>query len=140
MDDIITRRAAYETLTEYYHHKHMSQHIALKEALDKVPSAYVPDTNDGDMNDDTISRRALMKVFSEFVKRSNNSDFAPTPTWNDAVSLVGSMPSAEPQRKEGMWIVLPTDPWIYACDQCGRLSDDDENYCPDCGAEMKGVK
>ena len=85
MGDLITRRAAYETLTEYYHHTHMSQHIALKDALDKVPSA-------------------------------------------------------ETQRK-GKWIVLPpTDPWIYACDQCGKLSDDDANYCPDCGAEMKGVK
>ena len=48
---------------------------------------------DGDM----ISRKAVMKEFSNFVRRSNNSDFAPTPTWNDAVSLVGSMPSAQPE-------------------------------------------
>lgn len=47
------------------------------------------------MNNDTISRQALMKEFSDFVRESNNSDFAPTPTWNDAVSLVGSMPSAD---------------------------------------------
>ena len=46
--------------------------------------------------DDLISRQALMKEFADFVRRSNNSDFAPTPTWNDAVSLVGSMPSAQP--------------------------------------------
>ena len=46
---------------------------------------------DGDM----ISRQAVMKEFSDFVRKSNNSDFAPTPTWNDAVSLVGSMPSAQ---------------------------------------------
>jgi hypothetical protein len=36
-----------------------------------------------------------MKEFSDFVRASNNSDFARTPTWNDAVSLVGSMPSAQ---------------------------------------------
>lgn len=47
------------------------------------------------MADDLISRQALMKEFADFVKRSNNSDFVPTPTWNDAVSLVGSMPSAD---------------------------------------------
>lgn len=47
---------------------------------------------------DLISRKALMKEFSAFVRASNNSDFAPAPTWNDAVSLVGSMPSAQPQR------------------------------------------
>lgn len=44
---------------------------------------------------DLISRQALMKEFSDFVRESNNSDFAQTPTWNDAVSLVGSMPSAQ---------------------------------------------
>lgn len=44
---------------------------------------------------DTISRQALMKEFSDFVRASNNSDFAQTPTWNDAVSLVGSMPSVQ---------------------------------------------
>lgn len=47
--------------------------------------------------DDLISRRALMKEFSDFVRESNNSDFAQTPTWNDAVSLVGSMPSVQPE-------------------------------------------
>ncbi len=48
------------------------------------------------MADDYISRQAVMKEFSDFVRKSNNSDFAPTPTWNDAVSLVGSIPSAQP--------------------------------------------
>lgn len=46
---------------------------------------------------DLISRQALMKEFSDFVRASNSSDFAQTPTWNDAVSLVGSMPSAQPE-------------------------------------------
>lgn len=46
---------------------------------------------------DLIDRQALMKEFSDFVRASNNSDFARTPTWNDAVSLVGSMPSAQPE-------------------------------------------
>lgn len=44
---------------------------------------------------DLISRQAVMKEFSDFVRRANNSDFAKTPTWNDAVSLVGSLPSEE---------------------------------------------
>lgn len=47
---------------------------------------------------DTISRKAVMKEFADFVRKSNNSDFAPTPTWNDAVSLVGSMPPAQPTQ------------------------------------------
>ena len=46
---------------------------------------------------DLISRQAIMKEFADFVRRSNNSDFAQTPTRNDAVSLVGSMPSVQPE-------------------------------------------
>lgn len=60
-----------------------------REALEMAVRAL---EGDGDM----ISRQAAMKEFSDFVRKSNNSDFAQTPTWNDAVSLVGSMPSAQP--------------------------------------------
>lgn len=54
------------------------------------------------MNDDLISRKAMMKEFADFVRASNNSDFARTPTWNDAVSLVGSMPSAPGLSEEDL--------------------------------------
>lgn len=39
MSDTISRKAAYEVLTEYYHHKTELQHKALWDALSKVPSA-----------------------------------------------------------------------------------------------------
>ena len=39
MSDLIDRQAAHDTLTEYYHHKTDAQHIALAEALSRVPSA-----------------------------------------------------------------------------------------------------
>lgn len=51
--------------------------------------------------DDTISRQALMKDFSDFVKRSNNSDFARVPTRNDAVSLTETQPSAQQEQQHG---------------------------------------
>lgn len=44
---------------------------------------------------DLIDRQILMKKFSDLVGASNNSDFVRTPTWNDAVSLVESIPSAQ---------------------------------------------
>ena len=53
----------------------------------------LPEPYKGNGMDDLISRQAIMKEFADFVRKSNNSDFAQTPTWNDAVSLVGSMPS-----------------------------------------------
>ena len=49
MSDLISRQAAYEVLSEYYHHKTETQHKALREALEKVPSAQtdVPDIKVG---------------------------------------------------------------------------------------------
>lgn len=47
--------------------------------------------------DDYISRQTVMNAFAEYVRRSNNSDFAPTPTWNDAVEIVENLPSADVQ-------------------------------------------
>ena len=37
--DLIRREDAYDALTLYYHHKTETQHAALKESLDRVPSA-----------------------------------------------------------------------------------------------------
>lgn len=42
---------------------------------------------------DLISRADAMTEFREWVKRANEN--GETPTWNDAVSLIGSLPSAE---------------------------------------------
>ena len=44
---------------------------------------------------DYISRDGIMKEFADFVRDSNNSDFARTPTWNNAVSLVSTFPAAD---------------------------------------------
>ena len=41
MADYISREAAIETLSEFYHHKSEIQHIALREALNRVPTADV---------------------------------------------------------------------------------------------------
>ena len=38
-DDLIRRKAAYDTLSEYYHHRTDAQHDALRDALNRVPSA-----------------------------------------------------------------------------------------------------
>ena len=40
-----------------------------------------------------IDADELMLEFAEFVRASNNSDFADVPTWNDAVSLLESAPT-----------------------------------------------
>ena len=41
-----------------------------------------------------IDADAIMIKFADFAKSSNNSDFAKTPTWDDAVSIVDSQPTS----------------------------------------------
>jgi len=51
---------------------------------------------------DLISREALKKACSEMVKGSNNSDFIPCPTWNNAMELIDNAPTVPmPDFKDG---------------------------------------
>ena len=43
-----------------------------------------------------------------------------------------SLPSAQPQRKMGKWIVY------YECPKCGEITKDFTEYCPFCDADMRG--
>lgn len=98
-----------------------------------------------------IDADALMKEFAEFVKDSNNSDFADAPTWNDAVSLVGSAPTIE-ERKKGKWRNIQIGKWLgVECTACKIAHDRREvphgnggevawKFCPECGADMRGGK
>ena len=52
--------------------------------------------------------------------------------------------SAEPERKKGKWIYdsesypLGNPAGHYNCDQCGESVSCKSNYCPNCGADMRG--
>lgn len=42
--------------------------------------------------------------------------------------------------KHGRWEETTTeDPCYYRCSECGRQTDDEYNYCPNCGARMDEV-
>lgn len=93
-----------------------------------------------------IDADALMREFAEFVRRSNNSDFADIPTWNDAVSLLGSAPTIEPNRGRWVWKIDKnySGGGKTTCTACGYSFSDGEyfevedfNFCPNCGARME---
>ena len=47
---------------------------------------------------------------------------------------------AELMPKDGEWIDEQRGRWIYAkCNLCGKVQDVRSNYCPNCGAKMKGA-
>lgn len=64
MSDLISRQKAYEVLTEYYHHRTIIQHEALREALDKVPSAE-PERHRGEWIDEKINSYTSRTYCSE---------------------------------------------------------------------------
>lgn len=103
MSDLIDRQVAIDAIEDHikaYTSIRDDYNMArrhMKELIEVLPSAQQEKRTETH-GCDLISRQALMKEFSDFVRESNNSDFARTPTWNDAVSLVGSLPSAQPDK------------------------------------------
>ena len=170
MSDLISRQAAIDAVDEALTRVFVEHRDVAEKVINKIPSAQPevlacgegeliaqPETHEKRTEThacDLIDRRTLMKEFSDFVRASNNSDFAQTPTWNDAVSLVESMPSAQPERKTGRWIIKdnPGTGWYrITCSECGEDVTSTApcigfypnakvmwNYCPDCGARMEG--
>ena len=47
-----------------------------------------------------------------------------------------ALPSAQPERKKGWWI--PNSPFTGNCSECGGNGNLKDNYCPSCGADMRG--
>lgn len=52
--------------------------------------------------------------------------------------VVDGMEAADVQEvKHGRWKETTTeDPCYYRCSECGRQTDDEYNYCPNCGSRM----
>lgn len=42
------------------------------------------------------------------------------------------------ERPKGKWIVREDEPMNYECPFCGELNCCKGNFCPDCGADMRG--
>ena len=61
----------------------------------------------------------------------------------DIMSEIMNLPSAEPERKTGRWILCTS--WLYECSECGSRSPKADwvsgrylsRYCPHCGARME---
>lgn len=46
----------------------------------------------------------------------------------------------EPERPKGEWVSLSNGTWVNCgrkCSICGKVVEFSENYCPNCGADMR---
>lgn len=59
------------------------------------------------------------------------------------MQCIREAPTIEPERKTGRRISLDDfcgkyNAYGYKCSECGEYSEYEENYCPNCCADMKG--
>lgn len=97
--------------------------------------------------DDLISRYAAIKaiVLMESKNKSDGfSDEYDIISRTKATIEISNLPSAQPERKKGIWIktgqsfVFPEKFRNYSCSECGYDVDKTIfNYCPNCGADMR---
>lgn len=88
--------------------------------------------------EDCISREEVQDLISRWL-----SDYLLDET-REALEIinykVGDMPPVTPQRPKGKWIEIEIDAgeFIYKCTKCGMRVINPYNYCPNCGADMRG--
>lgn len=99
------------------------------------------------MNNDLISREALNKIIDKITWYHINpyGELVDGALWNgealykaeDIYNAIDNAPAVE-ERPQGEWIDVNGDGSLWKCNNCGEKSCCKGNYCPDCGAKMKG--
>lgn len=105
------------------------------------------------MNEDSISRQAAIDLAMQYCPDDDGSCSKADRDIRELLDDLENMPSAQPERKTGEWIVwngmdVPENHGRHKCSECGEfallryekplqkevLSD----FCPNCGADMRG--
>lgn len=111
--DTISRQAAIDAVNEKYGGFIISSSTCVVNILNELPS---------------VQPKTMSVILDVQKITKHKSDFS-------------DLPPAQPERKTGHWIdgSIPT---YKACSECGyeERYADENNYCPECGAYMKGVK
>ena len=129
------------------HSENISSSSLVGRALDIAIDALKAQLSQEDTTSDLIGRQWLMECVNEgWIKFDTDKDA------NRFIHLVRDIaPSAQPEPQEGHWIQYDKRfPWRhhYKCSVCGNYLDftgvnggrGEANYCPNCGAKMKGER
>lgn len=112
--------------------------ISAETVLEVVKELSELSTNLAEVGTDCISRQAAIEALDK------RFDSIPIEQTTEILLLrkdLRDLPTAEPQRIKGKWALQSDDYYeYYECDQCGIAVgiDDIRNFCPNCGADMRG--
>lgn len=97
---------------------------------------------------DLISRQAAKDALAKLVPYAicDTSTESYTNGLTDAYNLICQLPSVQPEWKRGKWMRISDEIFAdrFKCSECGNeppIEDFDwwlSNYCPHCGADMRG--
>lgn len=83
---------------------------------------------------DCISRQAVLDK-KELVELEDGQSF-----YCINPKDVETLPSVTPQPKMGEWIASTEyGPILHKCSKCHKYNDWESDFCPNCGADMRGV-
>lgn len=99
--------------------------------------------------DDAISREAVIDIIDfedKWLHDAGGHNANTKIAFSGLKSRVKALPSVQPQRKRGKWKwELASNGWVnHICSECGFTKNTDIHirinyqYCPKCGAEMRG--
>lgn len=90
--------------------------------------------------DDTISRQGAIDALIDRFADEDCPNIEYFVYWDHGmvIDTLKKVPSAQP--KKGKWIGADYDGdiGIYVCDQCGKFAMMKSDFCPNCGADMRG--
>ena len=84
--------------------------------------------------DGSIDRKAVIDFLSEIANLDPKVK-------GSLVMYVMSLPDIQPERKTGKWLIN-SDGYYPYCSECRKepKSGDMTDFCPNCGADMRGTK
>ena len=100
--------------------------------------------------DDLISRQAAIDALKEHralycdntpdtFSKLSYAEKSRVDELDTAIATLVNLPSAQPERIRGRWIEKPHVHGVAYCSLCDyELHTNDTNFCPNCGADMRG--
>lgn len=89
---------------------------------------------------DTISRQDAVDALTTYIynvyKAMEGKTLPVEDCRNAAESVIDELPTVQPKLRSGEWNKIH---WkAFRCSECNRISEYNTNFCPNCGADMRG--